>query len=417
MNLENRIDSFRAMQRRLQACCNHVSYAHSCVKLSLHDAINESSPELKEVVKNFARRVSHMQNAKEKWIQLFKSGAPKVLGDVFLACVGAIVMDSDHMQAENLLAKHCNDRRGVLDLLPLDMPTYKMLSLDEMRLTFDIFVQAAARSSVGKQLARWVPTKKGPDDEQGARTRFRLAVETKCNDICLLEVEQEGCDLLCSSPRAAVIGYSLKQRQDECHSSSEGSEPDFCASGEAGSPKAEVANKAQPEHDGAIYCRYCEMWLNGPTQWADHEIGKGHRKAVRRNQAVKQDCKLPKVPEGFGKKKQAVDGEHDAEEDADVKEDAKEDAEEDAEELVEKLPAEEDAEESDETARQCQEYSNTWTSPGGQEVFGYYFNPQTGEWVQGTMLMPVCEFPYWCGHQDYYPSEALFWLAHCCFNL
>ena len=22
------------------------------------------------------------------------------------------------------------------------------------------------------------------------------------------------------------------------------------------------------EHDGAIYCKHCQMWLNGPAQWA-----------------------------------------------------------------------------------------------------------------------------------------------------
>ena len=26
----------------------------------------------------------------------------------------------------------------------------------------------------------------------------------------------------------------------------------------------------ETEHDAAIYCKFCQMWLNGPTQWADH---------------------------------------------------------------------------------------------------------------------------------------------------
>ena len=34
--------------------------------------------------------------------------------------------------------------------------------------------------------------------------------------------------------------------------------------------------------NGAVYCEYCEMWLNGPTQWEDHKIGKTHKKHVRR---------------------------------------------------------------------------------------------------------------------------------------
>jgi hypothetical protein len=32
------------------------------------------------------------------------------------------------------------------------------------------------------------------------------------------------------------------------------------------------------DYGDAIYCEYCEMWLNGPTQFSDHLIGKKHRK-------------------------------------------------------------------------------------------------------------------------------------------
>ena len=28
----------------------------------------------------------------------------------------------------------------------------------------------------------------------------------------------------------------------------------------------------------ANYCEFCEQWLNGPTQWEDHIIGKKHKK-------------------------------------------------------------------------------------------------------------------------------------------
>ena len=33
--------------------------------------------------------------------------------------------------------------------------------------------------------------------------------------------------------------------------------------------------------DGAVYCKYCDMWLNGPTQWEVHKQGKKHRKSTR----------------------------------------------------------------------------------------------------------------------------------------
>ena len=30
----------------------------------------------------------------------------------------------------------------------------------------------------------------------------------------------------------------------------------------------------------AVYCDYCEMWLNSPTQWEDHIIGIKHKKNI-----------------------------------------------------------------------------------------------------------------------------------------
>ena len=40
-----------------------------------------------------------------------------------------------------------------------------------------------------------------------------------------------------------------------------------------------VAAKKIPT--GATWCRHCQMWLAGPTQWRDHIIGKSHRKHTR----------------------------------------------------------------------------------------------------------------------------------------
>ena len=42
-----------------------------------------------------------------------------------------------------------------------------------------------------------------------------------------------------------------------------------------------MASNASNE-DGALFCKHCEMWLNGPTQWRDHIDCKKHRKNVRR---------------------------------------------------------------------------------------------------------------------------------------
>ena len=52
-------------------------------------------------------------------------------------------------------------------------------------------------------------------------------------------------------------------------------------------PKGDPPGDPPPEEDKdkfeAIYCKTCDMWLNGITQWKDHKIGRKHRKNLRRN--------------------------------------------------------------------------------------------------------------------------------------
>ena len=35
-----------------------------------------------------------------------------------------------------------------------------------------------------------------------------------------------------------------------------------------------------------IYCPFCEMYVNGPTQWEDRKIGKKHRMLVKKKTAL-----------------------------------------------------------------------------------------------------------------------------------
>ena len=46
--------------------------------------------------------------------------------------------------------------------------------------------------------------------------------------------------------------------------------------------RRQVSDNTTNFEDGAIYCPDCEMWLNGPTPWEDHKIGKKHAKSRRR---------------------------------------------------------------------------------------------------------------------------------------
>jgi hypothetical protein len=52
---------------------------------------------------------------------------------------------------------------------------------------------------------------------------------------------------------------------------------------DAGETPAPTENSSDSQ---AVYCEDCEMWLNGPTQWEDHKIGKKHRKNLKRSKGA-----------------------------------------------------------------------------------------------------------------------------------
>ena len=40
-------------------------------------------------------------------------------------------------------------------------------------------------------------------------------------------------------------------------------------------------SESESECDEAVHCGPCQMWVNGPTQWEDHKIGKKHAKNIK----------------------------------------------------------------------------------------------------------------------------------------
>ena len=122
---ENRggVDNVIALDRRIWVCCNHVSYAARSILTGLHESMNKDSRELEEAINRFAKEFekgSQPKDQKErnvKWQQLFKSGAPKAFCDVFLAVIGAIAMDSDYFEAEQLMLQHYQDSERIFDIM------------------------------------------------------------------------------------------------------------------------------------------------------------------------------------------------------------------------------------------------------------------------------------------------------------
>ena len=66
-----------------------------------------------------------------------------------------------------------------------------------------------------------------------------------------------------------------------------GEDVDDAVSGTTSDEEATPSLPADQRMDGsAVYCPDCQMWLNGPTQWQDHRIGKKHRTNVVRAKNV-----------------------------------------------------------------------------------------------------------------------------------
>lgn len=300
--------TLKAMKHRLMACCNHVGYAASCIKNDLHKNINLSSTELQEHIERVCKKSP--KEGSSRWPQLFKVGAPKALGDTFLAVIGAISMDSDHNEAKQLMYRHYRDSAEIYDAMGGPSAVELKHSTMGIASTVEQIQTSSDEKKPPTKLEMQVPLpaetiRKALQSEFSKEQELALVpslrVEegelpdfvTHCKDLQVVEVEGYG-KIACSSPRATVIslqmakvkegGESLVESEDE---SSEGSVEE--------DPQA----KTQTEQDGAIFCEHCQMWLNGPTQWADHEIGKKHRKAVHRQQALSKD-KVKRPLPGLG---------------------------------------------------------------------------------------------------------------------
>ena len=296
------IDDAPSRKALLLACCNHTSFAFSCIKLGLHKAINPPpSGELREAIDDFSSRVNaFLSRSRGSLLQILGGGAPKVLGDVFLASIGAIVMDSDLTEVEDLLEMHTQDCSGFMSALTRgpfttnSVPSIRADLLDRLSThtcptTIHAHSVVEAFSSYNRDLG-------------GAQASLL------CSDVALVEVDSRL--YLSTTPQAALVQAAVRDlvQEDE--------RPVTNAEKPGGGPEkvGEAQSLQATEHDGAIYCRACDKWMNGPTQWADHEIGKRHRKAFRKkmeedppsdSQALSRAGEsVKKVPVGFGKRPQ-----------------------------------------------------------------------------------------------------------------
>ena len=179
--------------------------------------MNKDSRELEEAINRFAKEFQKLSQPKDqeernvKWQQLFKSGAPKALGDVFLAVIDAIAMDSDYFEAEQLMLQHYQDSERIFDIMkdrevPAGIPNHTLMStngLQQLREDFpqvhcERVLEAATlqQHSLSKELAG------GLDWDAW----FHV------NDLCMVEVEEGSSsrEVIGSTPRSLLIHLGLE---------------------------------------------------------------------------------------------------------------------------------------------------------------------------------------------------------------
>ena len=174
-----------ALDRRIWVCC----YAARSILTELHESMNKDSRELEEAINRFDKEFKKLSQPKDqkernvKWQQLFKSGAPKALGDVFLAVIGAIAMDSDYFEAEQLMLQHYQDSERIFDIMKdrevhAGIPNHTLMSTNGLQQLREDFPQVRCE----KVLEADTP------QQHSLSKELAVGLDWDVNYLCMVEV-------------------------------------------------------------------------------------------------------------------------------------------------------------------------------------------------------------------------------------
>ena len=271
------------------ACCNNVAYARTCVELGLYKGMLQDSIDLSRSINSFVKAVARSkedESAKKGWERLLRHDAPRALGNVFIACLGATVMDGaqgvqeySYLDAREVLVQHVKDCKDmpVMEELPDKQGTNQSDGSWEM---LHKLLKDGGNTLDGKQLAPppplcipcgtpdptpvlTVPAPPKPEEEH-LRDKALILTDVHCFYV------DDGALTCARSPRTALLRAPYMDLPRE----------EYLVDDD--SILADDNAYDRPENGAAKYCPDCEMWLNGPTQWEDHKIGKKHKKNVKK---------------------------------------------------------------------------------------------------------------------------------------
>ena len=303
------IVSLVALKAWWHACCNHAAYACSCVRLSLHEeallARDGVPKELQDSAMAFAEELNLLskEHGEDPWPSIQSYGAPRALGDLFLANLAATFLDGTwrdvkmatlpalrtHMDFSEPLAKELQrsfaGSSGSVTRQP--GPGRVLRAGDDIAGICKQVDSCLNRATLCKTHMMEVLTPPRPpvlEEDSDESTNPQVDVREHVNNVLSMELSdvhlhamgegQSTCLVLACSPRAA--------QHRAIYASREGGLKDMCAPSPSPPPLVDqTPPPAQNTQGEAVHCPDCDMWLNGPTQWEDHKIGKKHIKNTK----------------------------------------------------------------------------------------------------------------------------------------
>ena len=252
---------------QLDVCCNHLACAVRCVKLKQHKYIqtpmNMDDSPLKEAIRKFERVVEQAERDDDPWARVVEHDAPRCLGDLFLASIAAVLLDSDWKTAtvelEGIIETHVRECLSAQQAVA-PMPGWPPTARSALKLASE---RLAPVLQEGVERGIWADPVKSMEAD----------ALNKLEDVHFFEYgfEDHVQIIGASSPRVGKLrcAYRICKRRYE--------EGDHC---EGGTPAQSAGGNGIGDQS---YCEVCDLWCNGPTQFQEHRIGKKHAKNAKKH--------------------------------------------------------------------------------------------------------------------------------------
>jgi len=276
------IDSWKEVNSWISACCNHLAYARASVHLLLHKrGLRLDSEPLQQGMSEFEQLLQRLDlyHKDNPWPFIIKHGAPRALGDAFLAVVGSVYMDSGWRSTKHAL-------RPVLEAhfafcKPLAMTLHRVSQRPDVfpvtELTNplqDSFLEFKRDAAMNHTLWDNALDSVSSSLEKESQLMFSDVNVCTDRDVRLMDGTERNIVGGCSE-KVAELTVILADTLPDMKTLPQMLADDSDSEGEAGVATA----------DQAIHCS-CNKWLNSERQYQDHKFGKKHAKNIKSMKAA-----------------------------------------------------------------------------------------------------------------------------------